>query len=157
MKHKWMENIINIIFVKKVKYVKKSTTYKYLDLWGIECQTLHSARFALELKRIKGQIKRPRLLMAMMTTFSPFSILCLRKKNWSWKIFFPSFLKNLFDMWDGENCDGEMWDGDKFDGEMWASVNNVHCTIVHSQELQVWNCSYLYDTNITRLLLRIPV
>ena len=136
---------------QKVYYIQIFGSLRYWMSNTSQCKV------RTRIKKNKRPNKRPRLLMAMMTTFSPFSILCLRKKNWGWKIFFPSFLKNLFDMWDGENCDGEMWDGDKFDGEMWASVNNVHCTIVHSQELQVWNCSYLYDTNITRLLLRIPV
>ena len=70
--------------------------------------------------------------MAMMTTFSPFSILCPRKKDWGWKIFFHSFLENLFEMWAGDNCDGEMWAG---------------VYTVHRQELQVWKFSYLYGTN----------
>ena len=91
---------------QKVYYIQIFGSLRYWMSNTSQCKV------RTRIKKNKRPNKRPRLLMAMMTTFSPFSILCLRKKNWGWKIFFPSFLKNLFDMWDGENCDGEMWAGE---------------------------------------------
>ena len=103
---------------QKVYYIQIFGSLRYWMSNTSQCKV------RTRIKKNKRPNKRPRLLMAMMTTFSPFSILCLRKKNWGWKIFFHSFLENLFEMWAGDNCDGEMWDG-----EMMISLM-VRCELV---------------------------